>query len=264
MLMSITDIIVESYRLYKNNVKKFFPYILLTFIPSALIVIARFILTYFAPGASLGTIGLSFLSFLLVALLLSAVGFWFSIAFIRVIANAYTGKTSGSIGSELGTAKKIFWPAVGVTILTALAVLGGMILLIIPGIIFMLWFAFSYASVTIDNTGVMESLHKSKALVDGRWWNVFWRLVIPGLALGILVYVIIDIVSFPTDYVLKHTNPSSSLYSIWLVVGEIIISFFTALLTPLTTIAMVILYFELKKTPHTAPTPQMTSPESLS
>jgi len=78
MLMSITDIIVESYRLYKNNVKKFFPYILLTFIPSALIVIARFILTYFAPGASLGTIGLSFLSFLLVALLLSAVGFWFS------------------------------------------------------------------------------------------------------------------------------------------------------------------------------------------
>jgi len=255
--MSITDIIVESFKLYKNNFKRFFVFMVLTFVPGALVIISKFLLTNFFSGKTLGGLGLSYLVFLIVALLLSAISFWCNVAFIRVIAHAYTGQVSSSVGTELSSATKIFWPAIGVTILTVLAVLGGMILLIIPGIIFMLWFAFSYASVTIDNTNVMDGMHKSKALVDGRWWKVLWRLFFPTVVFGIVAVIAANIVEMPLTYILKNTAPTSSLFATWSLLAKIIDSFTTAIFTPLTTIAMVVLYFELKKDPQGAVVPQM-------
>ncbi len=251
--MSITDIIVESFKLYKNNFKRFFVFMLLTFIPGGLIIISKFLLTYFFPITSFGAIGISFLVFLFVALIFSLIAFWFNITFIRVIAQTYTGTTIGTLGSELGSAKKVFWPAIGVTLLTALAVLGGMILLIIPGIIFMLWFAFSYVFVAVEHTGVMEGMHKSKALVDGRWWKVLLRIMIPGTIFGILAYVITSIIGTPLDYVVQHTDPLSTLFTIWSVVSDLILSFVTSIVTPLTTIALVVVYMDLKKTPVQLP-----------
>lgn len=257
--MSITDIIVESFSLYKNNFKRFFVYMVLTFVPGALIVILKFLLTNFFPEHTLGGLGISYLLFLVIALLFGALSFWANIAFIRVISHAHNGKMSESVWTELTHATKVFWPAMGVTILTALAILGGMILLVIPGIIFMLWFAFSYASVTIDNTGVMEGMNESKALVDGRWWKVLWRLLFPTLVFGIVAVIATNIVDIPLEYILKHTARTSSLYATWSLLAQLIDSFTTALFTPLTTITMVVLYFELKKNPQLSPVPQMTA-----
>lgn len=58
----------------------------------------------------------------------------------------------------------------------------GFILLVIPGIIFMIWFSFGYLAIIFDDAGSIESFKKSRSLVKGYWWAVagrlsFWILV---------------------------------------------------------------------------------------
>ena len=77
---------------------------------------------------------------------------------------------------------------VGLAILLTIILLGGYILLIIPGIIFSVWFAFAYLVLITEDTGVTEALKKSRNYVRGRWWGVFGRLV--ALILISLVFVL--------------------------------------------------------------------------
>ncbi len=71
--------------------------------------------------------------------------------------------------------KKFFFRFIGVEALTFLAVLGGFVLLIIPGIIFGIWF-FASTYVLIDqNKQVKESMTISKGLVKGYTTEVFTR-----------------------------------------------------------------------------------------
>lgn len=63
-----------------------------------------------------------------------------------------------------------------VSILIGIVVGFGFILLIIPGIIFGTWFSFSLFILINENTGILESMRKSKALVKGNFWKVFGRL----------------------------------------------------------------------------------------
>lgn len=260
MLISITDLIVHSIALYKKHTKKFVTYALLIFIPGACITIMSAILPIFVPSTfTVGVIGVSYLLYVLFAFILSFVSFWFSIAFIRIIAKGYTGQAIQTVSEELQGAKAVFWPAIGVSILTALAVFGGMLLLVIPGIIFGIWFAFSVYSTAIDHHSPIEAMTISKQMVDGRWWAVFWRLAIPSMVFAFLIVAVQFFVELPLQFVLDHTDTRTLLYVSWGVLAELISALIALLLAPLTTAIPTILYIELKKhpAPGKAPTKQM-------
>lgn len=82
------------------------------------------------------------------------------------------------------------WPKIGslfwVALLTALAVLGGFILFVIPGIIFSVWFCFSGFVFVAENLRGASALKKSRDLVKGYWWPVFGRLVVIGIVAGLI------------------------------------------------------------------------------
>lgn len=62
-----------------------------------------------------------------------------------------------------------------ISILVASITSGGLLLLIIPGIVFAVWFSLAiYVLVSEDLKG-MKALFRSKQLVQGYWWKVFWR-----------------------------------------------------------------------------------------
>lgn len=61
-----------------------------------------------------------------------------------------------------------------------------LILLIIPGIIWMVYYTFSMQAVTLKNLTGKAALDYSKSLVRGHWWKVF----LIGLAYGLIYYVI--------------------------------------------------------------------------
>lgn len=70
-------------------------------------------------------------------------------------------------------------------ILQTLAVLGGFMLLIIPGIIFAIWFSLTVYVVVVEGVSAGAALSRSKQLVTDNWWDVFLRF----LAMGLVFFV---------------------------------------------------------------------------
>jgi len=81
-----------------------------------------------------------------------------------------------------------------IIVLVSFITTGGFFLLIIPGIILSIWFSSAvYVFVAEDKRG-MTALLRSKHLVSGYWWGVFWRSILLGLVgfLFILPFIILE------------------------------------------------------------------------
>lgn len=74
--------------------------------------------------------------------------------------------------------------------LTVFIVLGGTLLLIIPGIIFYAWFCFATSILVAEDMRGMDALMKSKEYVRGRWWGVLGRLLFIQLILLVGTWLI--------------------------------------------------------------------------
>lgn len=74
-----------------------------------------------------------------------------------------------------------FWSYVWVVMLSNLIVAGGMVLLIIPGVIFGVWFGLSLYVLILEGHIGRAALLRSKQLVSGKWGSVFWRFLFLGL-----------------------------------------------------------------------------------
>jgi len=106
------------------------------------------------------------------------------VAFIHI---ALSKKNDISLREAFGVAKKNFWRYLGFMIVTGVFLVLLYILLIIPGIIFTVYWAFASYIFIHKNTTVMGALKESKRIVRGNWWKVFWR----GLLL-LIIYVVVD------------------------------------------------------------------------
>ncbi|OHA87213.1 MAG: hypothetical protein A3A96_02670 [Candidatus Zambryskibacteria bacterium RIFCSPLOWO2_01_FULL_39_39] len=96
---------------------------------------------------------------------------------------------------------KIFWRYLGVSILCGLAVLGGLILLIIPGIIWAVRFSFAGLIVVDTNIGPIVAMKESYAITKGKFWKLLGFFVVLGLIniLGVLVLIVGLLVSVPVS-----------------------------------------------------------------
>lgn len=236
MLLSAWDLVRAAVDLYQKHRQKFLRYAIIIYFPTLVTGLIAYLLTFIMEEQSVAYYFVS--GALLIAA--SVIAFWFSLALIRVIANCYQGRAHKSAREEIANALDILWPVIVASLLVGLAVLGGLVLLIIPGLIFSVWFAFVIYAVALDGTTNIAALRASKALVQGRWWGVLWRLLLPGA-----IYLIIaGLIQLPFD-ALTLAAPSDSVEFIALIVSALI----SLLLTPFITAAQVILYLELKKTP---------------
>ena len=234
MLISVGNIISKSVDLYKKNTQLFLTYVGVMLIPNALIQIIT--ATFFLGNLNFFILGL-------LTFLAGLANIWISLAFIRVVAAKYVGAASTDIKDELLNVKNIFLAAIIASLLAALAIFAGVILLIIPGIIVAVWFAFGLYAVAIDNKDGVEALKASKQLVQGRWWAVFWRLVAPAIVFGILTIVVQGIGE------LIFGSLGNAFGIVVGLLGGVLVTAAALLVFPLSTAAPTILYIELKKTP---------------
>lgn len=116
-----------------------------------------------------------------------------------------------------------FW----ICLLTILIVAGGFMLLIVPGIIFSVWFSFGIYILVAEDIKGWAALKKSKELVKGKWWGVFWRIA----AIWILYTVVLSLLSW--------LSPFSAIVDVFL-------------LMPAMEIYLYLLYENLKKIKETA------------
>jgi hypothetical protein len=82
-----------------------------------------------------------------------------------------------------------FFPFVWLTILSSLVVSGGLLLGIIPGIIFYIHFIFAPFVLIAENIGGLNALFRSKQLISGLWKEVFIRLLPIYLLLGSIAFL---------------------------------------------------------------------------
>jgi hypothetical protein len=157
-LISIGEIITKGWDLFSKNYQQFITPIVIMIAPSVLYYLAMF---YTGPGY--------ILLYLVLLAAMIFINIWISIVLVLMADKLYKGQPI-----EINKIFELSFTKIPsyllVAFLTGLAVFGGCIMLIIPGIIFAIWFAFSaYINLLEDkeNKGI-AALKSSKALVEGR------------------------------------------------------------------------------------------------
>jgi hypothetical protein len=132
--------------------------------------------------------------------LLLIVGFFVAIAVIIVIARVFTTAVIVSSYRSLNGQKlnikeairvgwKTFWPVLWVAILRALIVLGGLILFIVPGIIWGLRYSLAVQAAAIEGKRGMNALHRSQDLTRGKLFETLINFGVIGIVLGYGVWI---------------------------------------------------------------------------
>jgi hypothetical protein len=99
------------------------------------------------------------------------------------------------LGNSLNRAVSKAVPLVLSTLLAALLSSLAFIFLIIPGIYVGVKLALTPCAIALENQGTTGGLRYSWNLVKGRWWGVFWALLVRGLILGFGGGLIVVLVS---------------------------------------------------------------------
>lgn len=133
----------------------------------------------------------------------------------------------------------VFW----VGLLSGIIVFGGYLLLVIPGIIFGVWFTFAVMIAVAENLGGMNAILKSKFYVSGYWWEVLWRLIFISLIIGGISFVF-SLPAWVINFIAGFTksDPLSLIGSVLNILSGIVGIF----LAPLTVIYTFLIYKNLK------------------
>lgn len=232
-----SDLIKKSWSLYWSNFKELIIIAAWLLVPA----IAMALLSFIPPAFVYLTAAL----FVAVFIANIIIGFWVNINLIEVTAKIYLGQKYNTRVISKNSWGKIL-PLIWVSFLAGLAVFGGMILFIIPGIIIAVWFAFATYINILEGVRGRAALSQSKQLVSGKWWSVFWRFLaaffVYGAGLLIITYALLTIISMATGQVEALTSTEAAPW--W---QNIISNLISVGATPLFLAVATILYLELKK-----------------
>lgn len=181
---------------------------------------------------------------LISGILLFGLSLWATAAIIIVV----TGLVRPDLAPKdaVTSVSELAWRRAGtllwVGVLTGLLQFFGFLLLIIPGILFTVWFAFAEVEAVLSGAGTFSSLEQSRERTRGHFWAVLWRL----LAFSVLIVVSLSVILMPflilggiTDPLVIITAPPA-----WL---NALLSGIEILLMPLILTYELHLYFSLRK-----------------
>jgi hypothetical protein len=126
----------------------------------------------------------------LVIQLLSLVGYVLgTVACYRVIAHAYLGEEA-TVGDSLRFAARRAGATLWLSLLLVLGLIGAFIALILPGIWLLVAWSVAFPVMLVEGTGGFKALGRSLALVKGRWWATFGRLVVAYILVSVVTLVV--------------------------------------------------------------------------
>jgi hypothetical protein len=139
---------------------------------------------------------------------LSGVLFAAALIFLIYVASAAQAATlfiiednNRGVGEYLKKGLGMAWKVVVVSLLTGLLTLLWTLLLIIPGIIFSVYYCFSIYALVFENQTGMAALRRSHTLVKNYWWAVFGRTFL----LGVVYFAAMVVVSLPISFLPENS-----------------------------------------------------------
>ena len=135
----------------------------------------------FAVWLHLTTYAPSFVFGAVPAALVSAVGYIFGEAALAVAALARSEGGRPGFLRTLAPAARQLPRIVALALLSLLGIAAGMVLLIIPGVILSTMWSLLGPVAGAEQTGIMDSFRRSRALTDNLLWQIFLLFLVTGL-----------------------------------------------------------------------------------
>lgn len=261
----LSELLDELFRLYRRHFSLIVGVALLVALPGLVWSLATGVYRlnsssytnlFTTTGTSTPTFNSQQLSNLAGTLLLGGLGALILLPFsvgavYRAVTDVALGRPA-TVGAVLRETLARYWPLLGLIGLGILLVIGwiiaeaiGFVLLFIPGLAvfcFAVYLAVRWslvvAAMMAEDVGPIRGLGRSWSLVSGSWWRTFGILLIVGILQSIISYALLILFTLFAD-IFSTGDFRSALVS----VGSTLLS---ALVSPITTIAVVLLYFDLR------------------
>lgn len=148
-----------------------------------------------------------------------------------------------SLGEGLATGLRAFLPLLGLSILLVCALVGGFILLVVPGLMMLCAWIVVVPSLIADRTGVMGAFSRSAELTRGNRWRIFGLLIIVWIV-ALLIGAIGGGVAAAMALGDSGVDPVQTARSPAIFIGSTLINTLT---TMVTSAGVAVLYVELRK-----------------
>jgi len=243
--LSIGDILDRTFSLYRRH---FLLFVGIAGIPQLLVLafsLAR-ILFLGNPLDRLTTLGTSNLGTTILLSLVSLVVALFAYLYSQggamlAISELYLGRTT-TIAESLRKVSGDLWYLFGVTILSGLAILGALILLIVPGIYVACRLLVCVPAALIEKRSPREALSRSFELTKDFAGRAFVILVLS----VVLTYAAQLLLAIPASVALVLRVGGPSMIRFWTAVTQVGSSIASILVTPILLIATAVFYFDLR------------------
>ena len=222
--LNVGRVISRVFQLYGQQFALLVPAALIVFLPVAIVDAA----ITDAQGFSVGAI-------LLIAIsgAVALVGtFWYQGVVVESVRDSLDGVRDFSLGQLFRSVTPVIGALILAGILAGIAIAFGFVLLVVPGLLLLTWWALLAPVIVIERAGVGAAFGRSRSLVRGNGWAVFAVLVLL-IIVGAVVSAIFGVLT-----VVLGDNP---------VVDAVVTLVAQALTAPLDALAASIMYFELKR-----------------
>ena len=135
---------------------------------------------------SLTTTNLSGFIFIIFVFVLFAVliNIFLSLAYFLI---AFSNKKESTLREVVSATSKLYWRYIAFIVVVMIFLTGLFVLLIIPGIIFSVYWVFAPYILVNERAGIIESLRRSYRIVKGKWWMTFGYSLLLFLIYGIVL-----------------------------------------------------------------------------
>jgi uncharacterized membrane protein len=234
--LSTGELLDRTFSLYKEHVGLFVGIIAL---PHLIVLAVRL------SGVSLRSqtsIAAAFSAFLWTLVLLAATliaSAASQAATVIAVSQLHLGRPT-SVSEAFSRVKGDIGRVIAVTIVVGIGVGVGFLLLVIPGIIFMMMWSLAVPVTVLEDLGVMDSISRSSDLTQGSRWRIF----VIWIMFFVLTIAITLLIEAPVGFVAGSLGARAA-QSAGVQVAAAVAQFITqCLVAPLLTIALSLLYYD--------------------
>jgi hypothetical protein len=233
--MGLGEILGEALNLYVKNMALMMAIAAAVYVPLTVIqLVADLVTEPPTLGQPMG--GGGFIKILL-NLLLIPFALFMTGAMTKAVADRYLDNST-SVGAAYGYVLERGGPYLTTVLLSALLVMVGMCLFVIPGIIFAFWTAFAGCVFVLEGHANVDAIYRSRALAAGNWG----RLFVLGLLVLLITIVVQAIFNVPLALVMKALLDLKGIAIAATLAGGVA----GIIIGPFSTIVLVLLYFDIR------------------
>jgi hypothetical protein len=240
--MSIGDILDRGLKLLLARLPTFYAINLLVFLPQILVQLVQPVVEEAQVTPVSGLLGI--LLVVLLALILGPIG---NAASLHVIAQEFIGQRAG-MGDAFGFAFHRFGRLLGASFLAGVFIGLGMLLCLVPGILFAIWYIFVGQVVVVEGLKGDKALQRSKSLGEG------FRARILGLG---FLFLLLGVILITMTGFLERVLPSHELVTTAtglravvhypnFVVNQLVTYLVNSLVQSYSAVCWTLLYFDLR------------------